>query len=462
MLNNQRKAISILALIVIIGLGGLLIFINSNGSDHSNRARSAHQQFSQRDNTGSLESLKEYLKTEGWPCDREDSFGTAVGNIVIDHINTNILYVTARPKGVFKSVDGGRTWRTSSKGIFAYPSQQDKSRLCYDWLGKLYMDPTNSKRILLVPTDVNNGTIEDPYTETAGLWETLDGGESWHQLIKPWMNAGGYGALAIDPNNPATIYFGSGYGVASYSEADPNRFFNELGIIYKTTDGGESWIELSTGTAPGRHGDSSITAEPTKMFISGTSLIVFPAIIEVDGKGAEVSAKKQFGLLKSADAGATWTPSTGNLPKGYNMPLRGDVSKYKFDHIFFRSWNTEFHGGNQRSYVSFDGGRTYERTSIDIDEGRYDPYDTEGLHMLGSSPFNNGIPLVESFDGGITWQDLGGAPDEVIDNQVSIYDITWDPKDKNVIYITGGPPYVWRSEDGGKTWQNLLRPEYLQ
>lgn len=456
MKNKKGFAHVLLIVVVVLGVVGFLVLRGQGGDIVRGPARST-QGSGGRDYTNFFEQLR----TKGLPCDREDSFSTAVGNIVIDHQNTNNLYITARPKGVFKSTDRGRTWKAMNEGIFAYPSQKDKGEFCYEWLGKLYMDPTNSRRILLVTTDINNGTILDPYTETGGVWETLDGGESWHQMLDDWMNAGGYGALAIDPVDPQTVYFGSGYGVASYTEADPNKFFNEIGIVYKTIDGGKNWKELATGTAPGRHGDPFITAEPTKMFINGDNLIVFPAIIEVDGEGNEVSAPGQFGILKSTDAGETWTSSTGNLPNGYTMPLRGDVSKHKFDHIWFRSWDTDFHGGQQRSYVSFDGGETYTRTSIDIDEGRYDPYDTEGLHMIGTSPFAYDMQLAESFDGGLTWENLGDIPAEIRENKVHVFDLAWDPKDENTIYITGGPPNVWRSSDAGKTWQKILSPEDL-
>ena len=78
-------------------------------------------------------------------------------------------------------------------------------------------------------------------TAQGGIWKTTDGGENW-QDIGYGLESLAFGAIAIDPDNPETIYAGSG---------EVCYFFGYIGFdgkgIYKSTDGGNSWTQITNG-----------------------------------------------------------------------------------------------------------------------------------------------------------------------------------------------------------------------
>jgi photosystem II stability/assembly factor-like uncharacterized protein len=410
------------------------------------------------DNVGvsEVEKFKENLKEYGAPC-LED---TSIGSIVIDHSDTNVIYATMRTWGMLKTTNGGDTWSTISNGILTYPDESDTSKLCF-LSGILAMNPSNSNRVLFAPGDVSMGTINDPYSETAGVWETLDGGNSWHQLVHGDMNAAGNGALAIDPNNPQIIYYGTGHDIATHSLADPDNYFTTVGALHKTTDGGVTWEELETGVLEGLLG--------IRVFIDkdNSDNLIFMSNAHthelVDNQHWEIPGEEQFSVQKSFDGGKTWTSLADNLPEGYRMIFDGDVSPENFDHIYVKpdywiAYSTEYQ--EQKSFYSLDGGQTFKETGSYVSIARYDPHDEDGNHMIGYSPLMSSGTLMESNDGGATWVEIG-KPAELQGYSVGLYDIEWDPIDPDTIYIAGSNAYIWKSVDGGQTWTSILNNEKL-
>ena len=357
--------------------------------------------------------------------------------------------------GIYKSTDQGITWKRINNGFLAYPDKDNTGDFCYPMVSEMVIDPTNSQRLLMAPADITSGTINDPYSETAGIWETLDGGESWHQLVNGEMNAAG-GAVAIDPNNPKTIYFGVTHDAASFLRANPKIFFNEVGILYKTTDGGITWEELTTGLLTGLQG--------CRVFVdhkNSNNLILITQAhthsYEKDGTQIEVALEEQFGPMKSTDGGQSWTALADKLPEKYRITFEADVSPNDFDHIFVKPDlfpADKLKGLDQKSFYSSDGGETFKETDVYIQVGRFDPHDTTGNHMLGYTYIAKQV--LESNDGGATWQGIGDLPLEVTDDYISISNFVWDPTDQNKVYMSGMMGYVWQSIDGGKTWKNIL------
>ena len=79
---------------------------------------------------------------------------------------------------------------------------------------------------------------------SGGLWKTTDGGESWIN-IGDQLPSLTYGAIAIDPANPNTIYAGAGEFVASFFSLYAGSF--EGDGLYKSTDGGSTWEQITNG-----------------------------------------------------------------------------------------------------------------------------------------------------------------------------------------------------------------------
>ena len=79
---------------------------------------------------------------------------------------------------------------------------------------------------------------------SGGIWKTTNGGESWIN-IGDELPSLTYGAIAIDPNNPNTIYAGAGEFVASIFHLYAGSF--EGDGLYKSTDGGSTWEQITNG-----------------------------------------------------------------------------------------------------------------------------------------------------------------------------------------------------------------------
>ena len=117
--------------------------------------------------------------------------------------------------GVFKSTNGGINWSGVSSGLPV--STRDQSVL----VTTLAIDPQN-------PGTIYAGIGRQGFqARGSGIFKTTNGGTSWS-----WLNSGlpNYvTALAIDPQNPSTIYAGSGSGV------------------FRSTDGGANWNAVNSG-----------------------------------------------------------------------------------------------------------------------------------------------------------------------------------------------------------------------
>ena len=408
-----------------------------------------------------LSNLKKGLRERGVTDCRETYPQLSTDNtFVIDPSDSNILYIGVSYYGMFKSTDGGATWKAINNGILFYPNDKDLSMKCYSVPGKVVIDKTNPKRLLMSPTDSTGGYIDMPYAETAGIWETLDGGESWHQILRGEIGASGRGGLAIDPNNPQTIYFGNDYDNSTwYSEGDPSVRFAKVGILSKTTNGGQTWEELKTGLLEGIQA-MRVFVDPS----NSNNLWLFTQSHRHDYGGElklDIAVEEQLGPMKSNDAGKTWTSLAEKLPPKRRIIFDGDVSLNNFNHVLI---GTSWFGPDvpqdftQKSYYTIDGGETFYETDTYIITGRYDPHDSTGNHLLGVGYSPN---VMESNDEGATWHVKSPLPPEAGVIIGFITNFVWDPLDSNTVYMTGHKGNVWRSTDSGKNWENILNLDKL-
>jgi len=406
-----------------------------------------------------LKRTKENLRAKGIDCSFENDH-TTKNSLAIDPYHSNILYVGIEGKGIYKSVDGGGTWSKKSKGIIAYPDEINIRQLCPPDPNRIVIDPTNTQRLLLSPGDISTGYVDWPYGETGGIWESLDGAESWHQILKENLNAAGT-ALAIDQQNPLVIYYGVNSDPATFKEAPIQESLNKRGVVYKTMDGGDTWKEIDTGMIPGLQA-SGIFVDPQN---SQNIILLTQAHYHEYGENyiKEIFSYEQFGPMKSIDGGKTWTTLAANLPVPFRNPFDGDVAAANFNHIIVRPFlfGEEFPPEvQQKSFYSTDGGNTFKETSTYINIGRYSLHDQEGNNLLGYAPWHADGDIVESRDAGATWKPLGQAA-EIDNTKVKVTNFVWDPKDKNVVYMTGTQGYVWKSVDSGKSWTVVLSLERL-
>lgn len=238
----------------------------------------------------------------------------------------------------------------------------------------------------------------------SGVWRTTDAGLTYTALTDH-MPTTAIGAIAIDPQNPATIYVGT--GEANF--AQHSRY--GLGI-YKSTDSGDNWVQLAAGTFSGRC-FSKLIVNPQnsqQLFGAVTRAGGFPELAAAKG---HPQALGDVGVFRSDDAGMTWSQLTNGLPNLSATDL--DINRQNpltlvaaVGHIFGSPDNG--------LYRSIDGGQSWTKLT-------------------------NGLPSANV--GRIS---LGIAPSDA----TRMYTMITRPSDAT----SGGASTLggWRSTDAGDTW----------
>ena len=157
----------------------------------------------------------------------------SIGTVTIDPNNSDVIWVgtgEGNPRnslnggfGVYKSLDGGKTWMTM--GL-------EKTRHIH----RIKIDPTD-------PNTVYVGAIGSPWGEHAerGVYKTTDGGVTWEKILFV-NNKTGVADLIIDPTNPNKLI------AAMWEHKRDPWFFKSGGEgsgLYMTHDGGENWKKLT-------------------------------------------------------------------------------------------------------------------------------------------------------------------------------------------------------------------------
>ena len=213
----------------------------------------------------------------------------SIGYIVVAPSNPNIIYVGSgeglhRPDlsvgdGIYKSTDAGKTW--------THLGLRDGQQI-----SQMAVDPRDPNRLFVAVAGHPYGPNKE-----RGIYRSTDGGQSFQAVLQKNENVGASG-VAIDPSNPSVVY-------ATLWEAREGPWENgdwngTNGGIYKSTDGGQNWQELSGGLPRGIiQAYVALTASnPQRLF-------------------ASVATKDKVDLYRSDDAGATWTIATNDpRPRG--------------------------------------------------------------------------------------------------------------------------------------------------
>jgi photosystem II stability/assembly factor-like uncharacterized protein len=161
----------------------------------------------------------------------------SIGAIAVAASDPNIIYVGSgeglhRPdlsvgNGIYKSTDAGKTW--THFGL--HDGQQ---------IPALAVDPRDANKVFAA-------VLGHPYgpNEERGLYRSTDGGESWKKILSKDENTGA-SDVEIDPSNPDVIY-ASMWEVREGPWEDANKHDGTGGGLFKSTDGGNTWNQLTNG-----------------------------------------------------------------------------------------------------------------------------------------------------------------------------------------------------------------------
>ncbi|HEU4642091.1 MAG TPA: hypothetical protein VFS44_06515 [Gemmatimonadaceae bacterium] len=199
--------------------------------------------------------------------------------------------------GIYKSTDGGNTWKLM--GLEA--TQQ---------IGRIVVHPTNPNIVYVAAL----GHAWGPNKER-GIYKTTDGGRTW-QLIKFIDDRTGFIDIAIDPSNPDVLY------ASSYQRVRGPWFLRSGGPgsgLWKTTDAGKTWTEITGGgfpaTTKGRIGIAISRSNPQVVYalVEADSMrgkhhpVLAPASDSLAAKPLPAKAQRLLsGLYRSEDGGKSW------------------------------------------------------------------------------------------------------------------------------------------------------------
>lgn len=159
----------------------------------------------------------------------------SIGDIVIDPNNSNIIYAGTGEansssfsflgSGVYKSEDAGETWNFSGLENSAY-------------IARMIVDHSNSQRVFAAAS----GNLFSP-SDDRGIYRSEDGGANWEQVLFVTDTTAAID-LVQNPENPEILYAGFWERTRGFTT---RRSFGVSTGIYRTTDGGDNWEELSEG-----------------------------------------------------------------------------------------------------------------------------------------------------------------------------------------------------------------------
>jgi len=230
-------------------------------------------------------------------------------------------------KGVYKSIDAGRTWTNSG-----LPGSQ--------YIGGIFVDPRNANTVLVAAQGARGagpggagraaaapggrgagaGAGRGADAGERGVYRSSDGGRTWTRVL-PEDGSSGASDIHADYADPQVVYalLSAGVGVAA---APPIAAASGTGV-YKSTDGGMTWQPVvGRGLADGAR-ISALTVA------SGTHGRRLYAVAGAGGRGAGGRGAGDRGLYRSDDGGETWTLGTRQLAsaggKIYADPQNPDV-----------------------------------------------------------------------------------------------------------------------------------------
>ncbi|MCG8468888.1 MAG: glycosyl hydrolase, partial [Gemmatimonadetes bacterium] len=349
-----------------------------------------------------------------WDAIFEDQPSYSIGDVEIDPRNPDVVWVGTGENvsgrhvgwgdGIYRSRNGGSTW----ENLGLSDSQH---------IGKILIDPRDSDVVFVAA----EGPLWSPGGDR-GLYKTSDGGTTW-DLVLEIDEYTGVTDVEFAPGDPDVLY------AAAYQRH--RQIWGHLAGgpdsgIYKSTDGGETWREITVGLPTGDMGK--------------IGLAVTPANPEVVYATIEASDDER-GFYRSLDRGESWEKrnsyiSGGTGPHYYQeieaSPKEADIV-IQMD-VFFQ--------------ITRDGGVTFENLGTGAEKHSdnhalwIDPANTQ--HMLAGTDAG----VYETFDEGTTWRHFPNMPisqfyKDAVSNREPFYEILGGAQDLGTLW---GPARTTNTE----------------
>ncbi|WP_240042767.1 VPS10 domain-containing protein [Maribacter aurantiacus] len=277
-----------------------------------------------------------------------------------------------------------------------------------------------------------------------GLWKTTDGGNEWKPVTDGQVTSSSVGAVAVAETNPDIVYIGMG-------EVQLRGSITQGDGVYKSTDAGETWKHLGLKET---QAVARIRIHPTN-----------PDVVYVAALGHPYGDNEERGVFRSKNGGETWekvlyvSPKAGavDLIIDRNNPTVLYASTWEVQRKAWKMWGG---GGDSKLWKSTDGGDTW--SDLTSNEGM--PAPPIGKIGVTVSPVdsNRVWAIVEANEGGVFRSDDGGKTWERTNDERKLRQrafyysrIYADPLDKETVYCLNVD--FWKSTDGGKTFDTEIK-----
>jgi photosystem II stability/assembly factor-like uncharacterized protein len=361
-------------------------------------------------------------------------------------------YLNGPASGLFKSTDGGNTWRQLTDGL---PGPKEN-------LGRIGfgISPSNPQ-IIYATVQASNG----------GIYRTDDGGENWRMVANQprlWGRGDDFAEIKVHPFNPEIVFDGN---TCSYKSVDGGKTW----VGWKGSPGGDDyhrfWIhpenpdiilagvdQGATLTVNGGETWSSWYNQPTAQMYHVNADNAYPYRLysgQQESGSVGISSRGNDGAVSFRE----WHP-VGVEEYGYCVPDPLDPNVVYGGKLVKFDWRTA-----QAQDVSPRGDYRFLRTAPLI----FSPADPKTLFYAGNVVF-------KTRDGGSSWDvispDLSrekheltpsvgkyATPDmEKMPRRGVVYALAPSKFDVNLLWAGTDDGYVWITRDGGKNWKNVTPP----
>ena len=382
---------------------------------------------------------KQSSATSTWSALGPGNIGGRVRSIVMNPSNSSILLAGSVSGGIWKTTDGGTSWKPKSDSLDLLP------------ISAMLVDPVNSN---VVYAGTGEGWTNLDAIYGGGIYKSTNFGDSWTLLASTSgasaVNFRNVMKLAADPTGniyAATKDYNYKYGPGEYSAS---------GGLFKSTNSGTSWTKISSSDFATNY------FNPCDVIALSSTVIVFA----VGSNGSTLG-----GIYRTTDGGTSWGKIASNLPTTTygRIALAPDPNNANTMFAAIESYDRTPAGdaGLKGIYKSTDAGVTWSllttppkipstsNMSYFRDQGWYDnvvtvdPANSNNIYL-------GGVDIMKSTNGGTSWSQLTfwdpfyGSPSIHADHHA----IVFDKNNANTLFV-GCDGGIYKSTNGGGAWSNL-------
>ncbi len=293
------------------------------------------------------------------------------------------------------------------------------------------------------------GVTSDPMTYYqggvgSGVWKTTDAGQSWENLSGDTFGTSSVGAIAVAESDPNVVYVGMG------EHAVRGVMTSHGDGVYRSTDAGKTWTHL--GLENTRH-ISRIRVHPSN-----------PDLVYVAAQGAAYGESEDRGIYRSTDGGESWMKvlyvnTSASASELAMDPTNPRILYASFWHHVRYPWFVKSGGEGSGLWKSKDGGDTW----APINDGLPDLLGKTAVDVSPANPKRLWAMVEADPDGGLYRSDDSGASWRLVSEDWALRARPWyynevfaDPLDENTVYVLSAP--MMKSVDGGRTFTRVGTP----